>query len=68
MVMEEPRHPVSITDYPGTYLDFDKWFSAIFNRRSFKALGSPFQRLTGQAINCLLVPQEMTLNGQYNMW
>ena len=26
--MEEPRHPVSGIDYPGTYQDFDKWFSS----------------------------------------
>ena len=26
--MEEPRHPVSGIDYPGTFQDFDKWFSS----------------------------------------
>jgi transposase-like protein len=26
--MEEPRHPVSGTDYPGTFQDFDKWFTS----------------------------------------
>jgi len=26
VVMEEPRHPVSSFDYPGTFPDFDKWF------------------------------------------
>jgi transposase-like protein len=26
--MEEPRHPVSNIDYPGTFQDFDKWFSS----------------------------------------
>lgn len=25
--MEEPRHPVSGIDYPGTFQDFDHWFS-----------------------------------------
>jgi hypothetical protein len=25
--MEEPRHPVSGIDYPGTFQEFDKWFS-----------------------------------------
>lgn len=28
MVMEEPRHPVSGIDYPGTFQEFDKWFSS----------------------------------------
>ena len=28
MVVEEPRHPVSGIDYPGTFQDFDKWFSS----------------------------------------
>jgi len=26
--MEEPRHPVSGIDYPGTFQEFDKWFSS----------------------------------------
>lgn len=26
--MEEPRHPVSGIDYPGTFQNFDKWFSS----------------------------------------
>lgn len=26
--MEEPRHPISGIDYPGTFQDFDKWFSS----------------------------------------
>jgi transposase-like protein len=26
--MEEPRHPISDIDYPGTFQDFDKWFSS----------------------------------------
>jgi len=26
--MEEARHPVSGIDYPGTFQDFDKWFSS----------------------------------------
>ena len=26
--MEEPRHPVSGIDYPGTFQDFDRWFSS----------------------------------------
>jgi len=26
--MEEPSHPVSGIDYPGTFQDFDKWFSS----------------------------------------
>jgi hypothetical protein len=26
--MEEPRHPVSGIDYPGTFQDFDKWFAS----------------------------------------
>ena len=26
--MEEPRHPVSGIDYPGTFQDFDTWFSS----------------------------------------
>ena len=26
--MEEPRHPISNIDYPGTFQDFDKWFSS----------------------------------------
>jgi transposase-like protein len=26
MVMEEPRHPVSGVDYPGTFQEFDEWF------------------------------------------
>jgi hypothetical protein len=26
--MEEPRHPVSGINYPGTFQDFDKWFSS----------------------------------------
>lgn len=26
--MEEPRHPVSGVDYPGTFQDFDTWFSS----------------------------------------
>ena len=26
--MEEPRYPVSDIDYPGTFQDFDKWFSS----------------------------------------
>ena len=26
--MEEPRYPVSGIDYPGTFQDFDKWFSS----------------------------------------
>jgi hypothetical protein len=25
--MEEPRHPISGIDYPGTFQEFDKWFS-----------------------------------------
>ena len=26
--MEEPRHPILDIDYPGTFQDFDKWFSS----------------------------------------
>ena len=26
--MEEPRHPISGIDYPGTFQDFDNWFSS----------------------------------------
>jgi hypothetical protein len=26
--MEEPRHPVSGIDYPGTFQEFDRWFSS----------------------------------------
>ena len=26
--MEEPRHPISGIDYPGTFQDFEKWFSS----------------------------------------
>lgn len=26
--MEEPRHPISGIDYPGTFQEFDKWFSS----------------------------------------
>ena len=26
--MDEPRHPVSGVDYPGTFQEFDKWFSS----------------------------------------
>lgn len=28
MVMGEPKHPVSGTDYPGTFQEFDEWFSS----------------------------------------
>lgn len=28
MAMEEPRHPVSGIDYPGTFQEFDEWFSS----------------------------------------
>jgi hypothetical protein len=26
--MKEQRHPVSSIDYPGTFQEFDKWFSS----------------------------------------
>jgi len=28
MAMEEPRHPISGLDYPGTFQEFDDWFSS----------------------------------------
>ena len=28
MVMGEPKHPVAGTDYPGTFQEFDEWFSS----------------------------------------
>jgi len=28
MAMEEPRHPISGLDYPGTFHEFDDWFSS----------------------------------------
>ena len=28
MAMEEPRHPVAGIDYPGTFQEFDEWFSS----------------------------------------
>ena len=28
MAMEEPRHPIASLDYPGTFQEFDDWFSS----------------------------------------
>jgi len=73
--MEEPRHPVSGIDYPGTFQDFDNWFSSgnaalniLRNFDGLKALFAPVvQKRLGQAvlaIGCRPVPRKMITGDQ----